>query len=471
VDNWVKAVLVAVIVVIAGLSAYVVLVSLHPSTSAKPVSSTASCPPAGSSVGGNLTDGDWTAYHGNNSRTGDEPTGAITGVQKEWAGPTGLDGQVYAEPLVCGDTVFVATEGDSVYAVNATDGAIRWHESLGTPVPGSALPCGDINPSGITGTPVIDVATSTIYVVAYLDTNPIQHMLFGLNIANGSVEYRVNVDPTGATVDVEQQRGALALANGIVYIPYGGMYGDCGPYHGWVVGVPTNESGKLLSYMVPTGRAGGIWSPAGITVAPDGDLFVATGNSDATTTFDFGDAVIELSPTLQELQYFAPTNWAYLNSHDVDLGTVAPVVLPNGDVFQVGKEGVGYLLAGTNLGGIGGQVYNTTICSSAYAGTARVGQNVLVACTDGVFNVLVGATNLTVIWQTSNFDAGAPIVAGDIVWAVNTDGADLLGFNLTTGAQVYSFSLGSVDHFVTPAVAPGNLYVGAGDQLDAFALT
>ena len=469
-ENRLKAVIIAVVVVIAGVATYFVLVSA-PSSPARSPSSSASCPMSGSSISGNLTDGNWTTYHGNNSRTGDESMGNIATVHRSWAGPTGLNGQVYAEPLVCGDAVFVASEADSVYAVNATTGAILWQKNLGTPVPGSALPCGDVNPSGITGTPVIDLATSTLYVVAFLDLNPLQHVLFGLNIENGSVRSRVVVDPAGADPTVEQQRGALALANGVVYIPYGGLYGDCGAYHGWVVGVPTNGSGGLLSYRVPTGRAGGIWGPSGITVAANGDLYVATGNSDATTAFDFGDAVIELSPSLQELQYFAPTNWANLNSGDVDLGTVAPTVLPNGDVFQVGKEGVGYLLSGTNLGGIGGQLYSTTICASAYGGTARVGQAILVPCTDGVVKVIVGAATLTVAWQTSNFDAGAPIVTGDIVWAVNISTGDLLGFNLSTGHELYAFPLGSVDHFITPAAAPGSLFVAAGDQLEAFSLT
>lgn len=467
-NHRVLAVVVSALALLAGISAYVVL-QLSPSGPSRVYESPATCSTVGPGGPSNGTVGNWTTYHGNNSRSGNEPSASPHSVHRLWSAPVLLDGQAYAEPLVCGDSVYVATEGDSVYSFNATSGALHWHTNLGLPVPGSALPCGDIDPSGITGTPVIDVAARMIYVVAFLDLTPFQHVLFGLSTTNGSVESRIAVDPPGADPSVEQQRGALALANGYVYVPYGGLYGDCGSYHGWVVAVRTTGSPAVLSYEVPAGRAGGIWSPAGITVAPGGDLYVATGNSDATTTFDFGDSVIELSPTLKELQYFAPTNWAYLNSHDADLGTVSPTVLPNGDVFQVGKVGVGYLLSGTNLGGVGGQVASATVCGSAYGGTARVGSAIFVPCLDGVAKVFVGPNNLTVAWKTSAFSAGGPIVTGPIVWAVNTSRGDLLGFNASTGQEVYAFTLGSADHFCTPAATPNGLFVAAGNQLVALA--
>ena len=459
-------ILVVVIVVVAAAISYVLLF---------PSSSTSPPPPSGPAVcsasGGNTTAGNWTTYHQNNVRTGEEAGAAVSAVHTEWSGPTAVDADVYAEPLVCGNTVYVATEENTVYAINATTGAIIWHTHLGTPVTSSTLPCGDIGPTtGITGTPVIDVATKTLYAVAFLSTN--QHVLFGINVLNGSVESQVVVDGPGSTSTVEQQRGALTLANGYVYVVYGGLDGDCGNYHGWVVGAPVSGSGPLVSYQVPTHREGGIWGTAGTGVAANGDLYVATGNGDSTTTFDHGDSVIELSPTLTELGYFAPTNWAQLNSGDADLGSVAPTVLPNGDVFQIGKSGEGYLLSGTNLGGIGGQIDNISVCGAAYGGTAHVGMSIFVPCTDGVFDVLAGASSLSVVWQSStSFDAGSPIVTGNVVWSVDIPNAKLLGFNISTGAQVFSFSIGSTDHFISPAAAPGNLYVAGGDQVYAFSLT
>jgi polyvinyl alcohol dehydrogenase (cytochrome) len=463
----VVVVVLAFVLVAAATTTYLVLVptpSKPPSTSPGPPPTPALCP----TEGGAGSSGNWTTYHQTNNRSGAQAGAPITSVQPLWPSTTGLDGQVYAEPLVCGDSVYVATEDDSVYAINASTGAVEWHTHLGTPEPGSALPCGDIDPSGITGTPVIDTATGTLYAVAFLNTG--QHVLFGLNVVNGSVRSQVVVDPAGATPTVEQQRGALALANGMVYVPYGGLDGDCGPYHGWVVGVPTNGSTTLLSYQVPTQREGGIWGTGGVVVAPNGTLYVSTGNGASDTTFDFGDSVIALAPDLTELGYFAPANWVELNEHDTDLGSVAPTLLANGDIFQIGKEGVGDLLSASHLGGVGGQLYNESVCGGAYGGTAHVGLTVYVPCTDGVVAVVVSGSAFTVGWRSAPMDAGSPVVTGNVVWAVDLDTSDLMGLNATTGATLYTFPLGSADHFISPTAAPGSLYVAGGDQLFAFAL-
>jgi len=458
--------IVVAVVIVAGAVSYIALTpSSSPSSPSKP-SGPAVCS-ASDAAGGA---GNWTTYHQDNVRTGVEGSSNLTHVTTEWTSPTGLDADVYAEPLVCGNTVYVATEDNTVYAVNATTGTVIWQTNLGTPVQSNTLPCGDIGPTtGITGTPVIDVATGVLYAVAFL--SPDQHVLFGLDVTNGTIVSHVGVDPAGAEPTVQQQRGALTLANGYVYLVYGGLDGDCGNYHGWVVGVPTSGSGGIVSYQVPTHREGGIWGTAGTAVAANGDLFVATGNGDSTTTFDYGDAVIELSPTLTVVGYFAPTNWAQLNSGDVDLGSVAPTLLPNGDVFQIGKAGEGYLLSGTDLGGIGGQITNTSVCDGAYGATAHLGDSIFVPCLDGVFDVVANATNLSVAWQSStSFDAGSPIVTGNIVWSVDISNADLLGFNLSNGQQLFSFPLGAADHFISPSAAPGSLYVAGGSQLYAFSL-
>jgi outer membrane protein assembly factor BamB len=460
--------LVALVVVVAGVATNRVNV-VAPATRPPPGPvGAASCPHSAAT----MTSGNWTTYHQDNARAGSESAPGVSGATSRWATPTVVDGQVYAEPLVCGDAVYVATENDSVYAVNGTTGAVLWRTNLGAPVSASRLPCGDISPSGITGTPVIDVATGTLYVVAFLGSASPQHVLFGLGVRTGAVESQVVVDPSGSVPTTQQQRGALALANGFVYVPFGGLYGDCGPYHGWVVGAPTNGAGPLRTYQVPTQREGAIWATAGVAVAANGNLYVATGNGASPTTFDHGDSVIELSPQLSELGYFAPTNWAQLNAADTDLGSVAPTLLPNGEVFQVGKEGVGYLLAGAHLGGIGGEIYNGSVCGGgAYGGTAHVGLSILVPCTDGLYDVAAGASSFSVAWQTSSFDAGSPIVTGNVVWVVDVSDAHLLGFNLSTGQSIASFALGSADHFISPTAAPGGLYVAGGSDLYSFSLT
>jgi hypothetical protein len=169
----------------------------------------------------------------------------------------------------------------------------------------------------------------------------------------------------------QQLRSALALANGRVYAAFGGLFGDCGQYHGWVAGLAADGSGALIEYRVPTVNAGGIWAPSGVAVDENGNLYVATGNSFSNTEFDLGDSVIKLSPTLERLDFFAPTDWADLNAGDVDLGSVGPAVLPDGRIFQIGKGGTGYLLDGAHLGGIGGELSSADVCGSSFGGTAH----------------------------------------------------------------------------------------------------
>lgn len=458
-------VLVVVLAVAITGSLAVLLLAPTSHVGVPPPIGTAFCP----STPGTSGAGNWTTYHQSNGRSAFEPRANVSAVRAAWSSPTPLDGDVYAEPLVCGPTVYVATENDSVYAINASSGAVLWRTNVGTPVPGSALPCGDIDPSGITGTPVLDPRTGTLYAVAFV--SPLEHELVGVNATNGRLVSRVAADPVGSDPSVEQQRGALALADGRVYVPYGGLDGDCGAYHGWVVGLPISGTGAVVSYQVPTNREGGIWSAAGITVAANGNLLVSTGNGDSTTNYDFGDSVIELSPALTVVDSFAPTDWAQLNGADTDLGSVAPTLLPNGDVFQVGKGGVGYLLSGTHLGGIGGQLYNASVCGGAYGGTATVGWSIYVPCTDGLVALLASPTGFNVTWTAGGLDAGSPIVTGNVVWVVDISTANLLGLNASTGVTDFSFPLGSVEHFISPAAAPESVFVAGGSNLYAFALT
>ena len=205
-------------------------------------------------------------------------------VHKAWDSAT-LDGDVYGEPLAVVGHVIAATEGNSVYALDASTGTQVWRAQLGAPVNGDSLPCGNINPSGITGTPIADVSSNTLYTVAFLAQGT-HHELFALDLTNGAVKWHRPVDPPGLAGRVEQQRGALAVGGGRVYVPFGGLLGDCGSYKGAVVSVALDGQGDLTSYVVPTTREAGIWHPGGPVVAPNGDLFVSTGNSESSGKFD-----------------------------------------------------------------------------------------------------------------------------------------------------------------------------------------
>jgi len=188
--------------------------------------------------------GAWPTYHMDNTRSGNdvnEPTfGTVTNL---WTSAQ-LDGQIYAEPLVVGTTVYVATEGDSVYALDAASGAQIWRTNIGTPVSGSSLPCGNISTVGITSTPVIDTTTNILYAVG-LVTGP-QDIMVAINLSSGAKLWSRNIDVTGLDPAIQGQRAALSLSGGYVYAPFGGRWGDCGSYHGWVVAAPTNGTGPLI---------------------------------------------------------------------------------------------------------------------------------------------------------------------------------------------------------------------------------
>ncbi len=399
-------------------------------------------------------------------------TGAIkgptwSGVQRAWTSDA-LDGDIYAEPLVLGDRVIAATENNSVYALDTASGKILWHMRLGDPIRRSSLPCGNIDPTGITSTPVADPQAGVVYAVGFVQ--PGRHELAALDLATGAVRFRRSVDPPDSDPLVEQQRAALALANGRVYIPFGGLFGDCGDYHGWVVASNADGSGDLLSYQVAAKRAG-IWAPSGPAVDASGALFVATGNSDAMKTPDEGDSVVKLSPELRRLDSFTPSDWAAHNAGDADLGSVGPALLGSDLVFQLGKPGVGYLLRASRLGGVGGQVASATICGGGFGGTAYDPPHLYAACRDGLAAVRIddAEPSLTVAWRGPRFDAGPPIIAGGIVWSVDVGSGDLYGFDATNGSTRVREALGPVVHFTTPAADSGHLFVAATRQVIAFA--
>ena len=165
--------------------------------------------------------------------------GSVDTAARAWTSPT-LDGQLYGEPLVFDNRVYVATENDVVYALSAATGKVAWSAPLGTPVVAAThLLCSNIIPNvGITGTPVIDPARQEIYVVADVLVNgKPAHMLTGLNTTTGQVELSQDVDPPGQPPANLLQRTGLTLDDGSVYFGFGGNAENCGFYQGHLVGV------------------------------------------------------------------------------------------------------------------------------------------------------------------------------------------------------------------------------------------
>ena len=413
--------------------------------------------------------GDWPTYHHDAARTGVADDQAPMGqVHRLWDSPT-LDGDVYAQPLVVAGRVIAATEGDSVYAFDAGTGAQTWRAQLGAPVDGARLPCGNIDPSGITGTPVADPSSDTLYVVAFLAAGA-HHELFALDLSNGTVRWHRAIDPPGLSGRVEQERGALTIVKGRVYVPYGGLLGDCGPYKGSVVSSALDGQGDLTSYVVPTTREAGIWHPGGPAVDGSGDLWVSTGNSVSSGNFDYANAVVHLSPQLEAVDFFAPTNWLRLNQGDTDLGSIGPALVGTNRVVAAGKQGIAYLLDRAHLGNIGGALTSIQACNGGAFGTAAVqGAQVFVPCTDGLVAIGTAGDKLTVAWRRPG-RAGPPIVAAGLVWELDGTGA-LVGLDPASGQQRFTIEGGNpASRFVSLAAAGGRLYVAPSNKLTAFAL-
>jgi hypothetical protein len=423
----------------------------------------------------------WTTYGGNFSRTSldsADPARSSTPVEA-WRSEA-LDGTVYGEPLVYRGTVFVATENDTVYAFSQTTGAVVWGpDHLATPASSGALPCGDITPTvGITSTMVIDPSTGVLYASAETSSgssNGVGHLLFAINSSTGKVSWSRDLDRSWNS-SAELQRIGLALSSGNVLVGFGGNYGDCGSYNGWVIGVPESGSGALATYKVPTAREGAIWAPAGVTVDSSGDVYVATGNGSASQgqAFDHGDAVIKLSPQLQELSYFAPSNWAQDNSDDGDLGSTPPVLLGNGQLFEVGKEQTAYLLNASSLGGIGGQLASLNVCSSK-GGSAYEAPSIYVVCDSlgQISQVHVGPGNSLGAgwtWYSPTGGASSPTIAGGVLWCIDLAASRLYGVDLSNGTTrfVVPLDVGALSHFSATSAAGGMLFVAGHGGVEAF---
>jgi outer membrane protein assembly factor BamB len=408
---------------------------------------------------------DWLTYHRDNARTGLDPVVAQFAPPRQLWQTAALDGDIYAEPLVAGSHVFAATTNNTVYSLDATTGQVLWQQHLGEPVPRSELPCGDIPITGITSTPVIDLGRGLIYVVPYVQ--PIHHELVALDLGTGAVRFRRPIDPPGIEVVSHQQRAALSEFQNQIYVAFGGLYGDCGNYHGWLVAANADSGTTTARYQVPTEREGAIWAPGGPSIDATGNVFAATGNgsSEDPSRFDYGDAVLRLSPDLRLQDWFAPTNWAELNQTDADIGSVSPALLGNNLIFQIGKSGVGYLLHANNLGHVGGQAYLAQVCRGAYGGTAYAAPSLYVPCNDGLYALQIqSAPSFGLTWHVPTGFAGPPIVAGGAIWTITREGL-LYALDPRTGNVLARLSVGTPTHFATPSASQGRLFVPAAQRI------
>lgn len=394
----------------------------------------------------------WTTFLRDPQRSGSGATAPRIGSPTlVWTSPA-VDGDIYAEPLVYGGSVYIATENDSVYAVAASDGHIRWMRHLGAAVPAAQLPCGNISIVGITSTPVIDVAGQTIYAVGLVE--PSVYHLFGLDLGSGNIKVDSLLDLGSLDPKVEGQRGALTLSAGRLLIPFGGRNGDCGAYHGLLLTVPVGGSGTPKLYRVPSGRAAGIWAPGGVTVDSSGQIWAATGNSFSTSSYDYANSVIRLSVDMAPQDSWAPKDWLQLNDNDLDIGSVSPALIGDSLVFQSGKNGFGYLLDRAHLGGIGGELFSGRVCESAYGSPIYARPFVYVPCFDGLYALRVDESgrSFSTAWHSPQIRSGSPIIAFGAVWVMDYERGILLAMDPVSGHAIWDRALGqAAAHFATPS--------------------
>lgn len=461
-------------------------------------------------------------YHGTADRRGDFAMPALTWDR---AGDVRLDaafnphfpGNLYAQPLywkppgAASGRLIVASENNTVAAIDATDGNTVWMRQLGPSAPLSALPCGNIDPLGVTGTPVIDEASGAVYLDAVVNDAGVHHRIFALSLKDGAVlpgwpiDVAEAVRALGQNFDprTQNQRGALTILGRNLYVPFGGHFGDCGTYYGWIVGVPLNDPHRVSVWRT-RGRGGGIWAPGGI--ASDGQsLYVATGNTEGANEWADGEAVFRLAPDLRHSEakahFFAAPDWRALDSRDADLGGTNPLPLdlPSGGGTQpvllaLGKDERAYLLDRRNLGGIGGSLAAERVATypiRTAPAAFPAGDSGFVAfqgrgahCPSGqrgdltVLKIAGTPPAINTAWCGAMSGGGAPIVtttdgrANPIVWILGAEGDNRLhGFRGDTGEALFtSAPLAGLRHFQTLIAADNRLYVGADDRVYGFAL-
>jgi outer membrane protein assembly factor BamB len=391
-------------------------------------------------------------YHGDASHSGLSPSMPdVSGTLKVIASIK-LDGAVYASPIAVDGVIVVATENDSVYAFD-TQGKQLWHVSTGSPSPAYQRPCGNIDPLGITGTPVYSAQTGDVYLAAE-HGGTVGHDLIALDLHTGKIRWRQDIDLPGATPAAMQQRGALAITGGRVWVSFGAEFGDCSNYNGRVIGVRLDGTGTPVEYHPSANRQGGIWNPAGPATDAAGHLYVvsANGSTFPGAAYDHTNSVLEVSSSGQLLSSFAPTDWAQNNEGDIGLGSQGVALVGTKWAVLGGKSGPVYVLRQGHLGGIGGQVSATDVCLS-YGGPAVDGNVVYLPCRDGVRAVQVdSAGTLHVLWHASDSVTGSPVVGGGRVWALDQTGGVLHALDPATGQTLEQVSVGETSRFATPAI-------------------
>jgi Bacterial Ig-like domain (group 3)/Stigma-specific protein, Stig1 len=449
-----------------------------------------------------------------------------------------VDGQVLylsqvAMPTVGAKNVlYVATENDTVYALDAdsvrgTMATVLWKTSVLLPGEQAAagLPCGNIVPSGITATPVIDRAHNAIYVVAESQNGQnYYHRIHALSLTTGqdlapptTIEPTYTVGNNSVTFSpiYQHDRAALLESGGTIYTVWSGLFGDCGTYSPWVI---TFDAGTLVQTNAivlasPTDFGDGLWMGGGGPAADTaGNVYAITGNGfgvDVPPTTYQNSMVLLSDPsgTLGVVDYFSPDNTVALSGADLDFGSAGPLLLPdltdnNSQVWHLavgaGKDGKMYVVNRDNMGQYQPGMMNTNVYES-FPASAQSNFSTPVYFNNVVYlgpasdsvrafaisNAMLTSTPSSKSVNTFGVRGSMPSISANassngILWALNKDSGVLYAYdatNLATELYDSSTANGSRDHFaqvtgsfITPMVTNGNVYFGTGSTIVSFGL-
>ena len=437
---------------------------------------------------------------------------------------TPTDGYVWAQPLYMSgvtiggakhNVVYAATSNDSVYAIDGDKGQQLWKVNLlpsgETPVNGSVV-LSTMAVLGITGTPVIDPASGTIYLVAESVTSAgvYYHRLHALDITTGAERFGgPTVITTGAgwLPKTHFQRPGLLLANGTIYIAFGSN-GDTDPYHGWVFAYSASTLNQVAVWNVtPGGNRGAIWmSGSGIAADASGDLFLTTSNGDWSGATEYGQSAVRLSPTLGVMDYFTPVAHTVETNDDQDLGSGGVLLLPDNtsahphEEILCSKLNTIYVLDRDHMGELGSTTDNVVQQVTNQIGSTTGEQpgdrcfstpafwnnNVyFIGSNDSLkqfsFNPATGLMSTTPIYKDTFeylFPGGQPVVSSNgtsngILWAIDRSTGTLRAYNANNVSNVYYVSpkLGTGIKFSVPTVVNGHVYVGLQSSVVGMGLT
>jgi hypothetical protein len=436
-----------------------------------------------------------------------------------------IDAAAYAQPLwvanvsIGGGThnvLIAATQHDTIYAFDADVSPCHtyWSKSLlgSGETWGNSNDVGsdDIRPDiGIVGTPVIDAATNTIYVVSKSKSGSTFHQrLHALNLADGSEKLsgpkEISFTSGNLTFNAlrQNQRAGLALVNGVVYIAYA-SHGDNPTYYGWVVGYSASSLAQVsLFNSDPQGSFGGIWmSGAAPAADSNSNLYVITGNGVFDGAGEFGDSFLRLSTNggISVSSFFSPSNQAHLNAVDGDLGAGGAAILvdlPSGTQRHLliggGKDGKLYLLNRDNLGGntsndsgavqvlsLGKSIFSTAAFwqNTMYIGPVQSPIRAYPLNTNGPsFNTGPASQgNRSFGFPGSTPSISAQGTSNGIVWAIENNGTALLhAYDATNlGNELWNSSnspTGQAVKFTVPTIANGKAYMGTATEISVYGL-